>query len=315
MSIYRKLLYLAAVYHMLWGGAMIFFGAKLAEAFQTPAGMTKPIWQVLGLAVLAFGLGYLLVARRPFRYWPIVLMTVILKGLAAAGIFLGLWQGGFSQQMIAWAIFNDLIWIPPLALLLSYLYHNAEGKRLQHLHRREEFTPARLADYRDQYGQDLFAMSQQSPVLLVFLRHFGCTFCRESLAELARKRQDIEAAGTRIVVVHMSDAESAARFFARYGLEDISRISDPSQELYRSFALQRGSFSQLFGWRSWLRGFRAGILKRHAIGWKEGDGFQMPGTFLVHHGRVKWAFRHEHAGDRPDYLMMGSCTLEGEMAA
>jgi len=36
-----------------------------------------------------------------------------------------------------------------------------------------------------QSGERLVELSEMSPVLLVFLRHAGCTFCREALADFA----------------------------------------------------------------------------------------------------------------------------------
>nr|WP_256200529.1 hypothetical protein [Verrucomicrobium spinosum] len=50
-----------------------------------------------------------------------------------------------------------------------------------------------LAEALTSAGPSLAALSQQSPVLVVFLRHAGCTFCREALADIARVRPAIEA--------------------------------------------------------------------------------------------------------------------------
>jgi hypothetical protein len=33
-----------------------------------------------------------------------------------------------------------------------------------------------------------------------------------------------------------------------------------------------------------------------------GDGFQMPGIFLLFHGEVLRSYRHQTAADRPDYV-------------
>jgi hypothetical protein len=42
------------------------------------------------------------------------------------------------------------------------------------------------------------------------------------------------------------------------------------------------------------------VLAGHGIGPLVGDGFQMPGAFLIRDGRVSAAYRHRHAADRPD---------------
>jgi hypothetical protein len=57
-----------------------------------------------------------------------------------------------------------------------------------------------------QSGESLVSLSEASQLLLVFLRHAGCTFCREALGNIARARPVIERTGARIVLVHMGDS-------------------------------------------------------------------------------------------------------------
>ncbi len=166
-----------------------------------------------------------------------------------------------------------------------------------------------LREMKTEQGETIASLSERTPLLLVFLRHLGCTFCREALTDLARRRGEIEARGTKIVLVHMSDPDEAIRVFGEYGLSDAEQVSDPSQRLYRSMGLNRGSLRQLFGFKVWWRGFVAGILNRHGVGGLRGDGFQMPGVFLVEKGRVVRTFRHESAADRPDYADLATCPL------
>ena len=42
------------------------------------------------------------------------------------------------------------------------------------------------------------------------------------------------------------------------------------------------------------------------VGKLVGDGFQMPGVFLLRNGRIEKAFRHQTAADRPDYCELAS---------
>lgn len=163
-----------------------------------------------------------------------------------------------------------------------------------------------LASTRAHDGRTLLELSRTDPthagMLLVFLRHSGCTFCREALADLAKKRDDLKSRRVRLVLVHMGpENEQTAAHFAKYGLQSHPRVSDPDRALYRAFDLRRGSFSQLFGLKCFLRGLRAAIVGRHWVGRLVGDGFQMPGVFLVRDGVIAQAFRHRSAADRPDY--------------
>ena len=160
-------------------------------------------------------------------------------------------------------------------------------------------------------GESLAKLSQESPVLLIFLRHFGCTFFCVSLADVARKRTELESMGVRIVFVHMAAKVSIAdKFFRKYKLYPIDHIPDPGKQLYLAFGLGRGTPAQLFGLMNWIRGFEAGIVEGHGFAYHNediGDGFQMPGVFVLHEGKIKHSFVHQHAWDRPDYEEIVRC--------
>lgn len=155
-------------------------------------------------------------------------------------------------------------------------------------------------------GVTLHDLSLRTPVLVVFLRHLGCTFCREALADIASLRAAIENDGITIVLVHMSAPDHAAAFFSTYGLANIAHISDPGATLYRSFDLKRGNLWELFGPRVAWRGLKA-TLAGHKVGRLQGDGFQMPGVFLLQDGRIVREFRHRDAGERPNYVELAAC--------
>ncbi|MCE2652874.1 MAG: SelL-related redox protein [bacterium] len=161
-------------------------------------------------------------------------------------------------------------------------------------------------------GQSVAELSMRSPVLMVFLRHFGCTFCREALADVRAQLARVRARGVAVVLVHMADAAYGERFLGSYGLgtgEGVSHVSDPDKRLYRAMGLKRGTLGQLFGWKSWVRGFKAGLIDGHLVGKLVGDGFQMPGVFLVDRGEVVRTYRHTSAADRPDYDELAVCPI------
>ncbi len=156
-------------------------------------------------------------------------------------------------------------------------------------------------------GESVQEMSFLQPTMLVFLRHFGCTFCREALSDISKRRKDIESMGTRIVFVHMSDDEIAERYFNRYDLEGATHISDPVCKYYAAFGLVKGNFNQLFGLHFFIRGFQSGILEGHGAGKLLGDGFQMPGIFVIQDGKIKESFIHKLVSDRPNYVELARC--------
>ncbi|MEM6726380.1 MAG: peroxiredoxin-like family protein [Bacteroidota bacterium] len=158
-------------------------------------------------------------------------------------------------------------------------------------------------------GSNIFELSTNKPVLLVFLRHFGCTFCREAMEELSKKKGKLAKDGIELVFVHMADDETADRYFKRYKLEGSLHISDPECELYQKFGLVKGNFNQLFGLNVWMRGIQAGVLQVHGIGSYVGDGFQMPGVFMIQNGCIREKFVHNKVSDKPDYERLAACCV------
>jgi hypothetical protein len=166
-------------------------------------------------------------------------------------------------------------------------------------------APDAMLTARSEGGRTLAELSAGRDVLVVFLRHAGCTFCKEAIGDLGRARARLEHAGVVLAVVHMGEPGQLDERLAGAGLGAAERFSDPARALYGAMGLRRGTLRQLFGLKCFVRGVVA-TLRGHIVGRLVGDGFQMPGVFLVRDGRVVRAFRHESAADRPDY-----CELSG----
>ena len=298
----RRTLILAGLYNIFWGAWVILFPSSLFAIMDLPSPTYPAIWQCVGMIVGVYGIGYLIAARDPLTHWPIILVGLLGKVLGPIGfVYASLITGELPIQFIWTIIPNDLIWWVPftMMLVLAAKYHqglNDTGDATMNLQ-------DAMQSHHDQHGTTLADLSDQSPVMLVFLRHLGCTFCMETLQDLRAQRGQIEASGIRPVLVHMSDDAAAQRQFAKYTLDDLSRISDPDQDLYRAFELKRGSLWQLVGPRVWFQGIRA-MFRGNGVGKLQGDGFQMPGVFIVHKGKIVQSFKHTAAGDRPEYACM-----------
>ena len=167
---------------------------------------------------------------------------------------------------------------------------------------------AALSGLRDQSGTSLQTLSDERPTLVCLLRHNGCTFCRETIARLAKEQASIESRGYRIAVVGMSpDSSSLASIGAYFGLTGASWFADPDRLLYRALSVGRGSFWQLLGPHVIVAGI-LGIFRGYGIGKPVGDTFQMPGTAVIHKGRVIRQHIHTHAGDQPDFAKV-ACSI------
>ncbi len=153
-----------------------------------------------------------------------------------------------------------------------------------------------------QDGHSVLDLSLKGPVLLTFLRHFGCVFCREALHDLADRKKKIDDANITLVLVHMSDNKLAEEYFVNYNLPGVQHISDPNCELYASFGLSKGGPSQLLGLKNLIRGFDLTLKSKSKPALRFiGDGFQMPGIFMISNGNMVDRFIHLSAADRPNY--------------
>ncbi|GLR16367.1 peroxiredoxin-like family protein [Portibacter lacus] len=152
-------------------------------------------------------------------------------------------------------------------------------------------------------GESVMELSKKKPLLVVFLRHFGCIFCREALQDLSKLQDEIQEKGGDLVFIHMANKETAEQYFKKYKLVNPKWVQDSECKYYQEFGLVKGTFNQLFGFKNWVRGVDAAIIKGNGVSWKQlGDGFQMPGVFLIDNGDIKYSFVHNSAADRPNYL-------------
>ncbi len=255
--------------------------------------------RVAGVLFGALGVGYAVAAGEPRRHWAVVLVGLI-GNILTAGAFV--WsiataEGPPPALWIATAV--EIAWIGIFVRIL---------RAIAAAHTAEEGEPEPaprdrlLLRYTAQNGLTLYEQSLERPLLTIFLRHAGCTFCRETLGRVSALRREIEAGGAGLAFVTMSDGPEAEKIFRRYGLEDVPRFVDPSCELYRAFELPRGGWSTMFAPSVWKRGLRAALLEGHGAGRVQGDAFRMPGVFLLYRGRVTKSYRHRSPADHPDYV-------------
>jgi hypothetical protein len=116
-----------------------------------------------------------------------------------------------------------------------------------------------LREFHTETGRSLLDLVDESPALRIFLRHFECAFCAQTLDRVSQVRSQIEAKGVRPVFVHLGSPERAKPYFDYYNLSDVERISSPEATLYQLpvFALSRTNlFSQLLNPTVWRAGSR-----------------------------------------------------------
>lgn len=149
----------------------------------------------------------------------------------------------------------------------------------------------------------LRSLDPHSPALVVFLRSFGCTFCREAMADVAAAKSRLQAEGAQIAFVHGASPAEAAPWFAKYGLGDATVVSDPALAHYRAFGLERMKLPALVDPQVWTRGAASAL--SHGFGMQTVEMMrQLPGVFVIQNGAILREFRHRTAADRPDYVAL-----------
>ena len=297
----RRVLLFAAFYNVAWGAFAIFSPMSIFRwtGFD-PLPVYPELWQCIGMIVGVYGVGYAIAASAPFRHWPIVLVGLLGKIFGPIGFVSAMLSDRLPAALGLTILTNDLIWWVPFAIIL---WQAAKANQSAY-HLLTVAPPPQPIDpmgrVLSQLGASISELSRRQPLLVVFLRHSGCTFCREALSDLASQRQAIEDQGTRIALVHMGHTEPT-ELLEKYEMTDLHCFRDPVCALYDAFGLKMGGFRQLFGVKVWWRGLQA-MFAGHGIGALDGNGFRMPGTFLIRTGTILRAYRHLSAADRPNYL-------------
>ncbi len=298
---------IAAVYNVVWGAWVILFPNHLFDL----TGIDRPnypgIWQCVGMIVGVYGIGYWIAAKDFVTHWPIVLVGFIGKILGPIGFLQSVYTGLLPWSWGVTILTNDVVWWLPFAamLYLTLKYHSAStcdrsltAKSSVNAEPKSRTVEQVSLETMVSNGTNLWELGLENKLLLVFVRHSGCTFCRETLNELKGKLSNLKEQMITPVVVHMGSADDGQRMLERAGLQGTHHISNPNADLYRAFDLRRGELSQLLGPRVWWRGFQSAILKGNGTGSLVGDGFQLGGAFLIENGKITKSFPAKDAADK-----------------
>ncbi len=295
-------LFISAIYFIVWSLIVLLFPSVLSSVVITGVNTPLIFWDLMGLITLILGVGLIIAAFNPFRHWPIILLVTLFHFAMICGFIYGYSLGFFNSNFIKFVFFNHTIWLIPniSALYLTYKRSFITDELLIDSFSQEQYP---LDLFETVQGENIAELSNKSPIMLVFLRHFGCPFCKHSLLKLNKYKQQLQEKGIKIAVVYMVDEETAKPYLAQYDLEDISQVSDPEEIFYKSFKLKRGSFTQLFGLKVWLRWIELGVSNKLFNTKPQGNVSQMPGIFLLKDGKIVKQYNYNSIADKPDYGM------------
>ena len=131
---------------------------------------------------------------------------------------------------------------------------------------------------------------REGPAVIVWLRQFGCPFCRAYAVELNRARARFASAGARLILIGQGTPADAARFRLHLHI-DLQVVTDADRVTYLWAGTKLATVDELIGpvvvWRALLRMVR----QRVVIGHNTADEAQLGGSIVVTpDGRV--AFTH-----------------------
>jgi len=115
---YKPWFYAAAVYNFAWGALNILFPRFFFDLIQMPPPNYLALWQVVGMLVLVYALGYYWAGRDPVKFRHYILLGLLGKILGPLGF---IWSAGTGQLPLAFGLTlltNDLIWWPAFGLFL-----------------------------------------------------------------------------------------------------------------------------------------------------------------------------------------------------
>jgi peroxiredoxin len=139
---------------------------------------------------------------------------------------------------------------------------------------------------------------RERPTVVVFLRHFGCPFCREQILILRKAYNAFKSSGIDIVCVGQGPHKAGKAFSVYFDLPFPILVCGDDYTVYGNYGLLKATHQQLYGFQVLLRGM---VALKNGIRKSEGDNNQMPGVFAVNtSGAVIYTHRSLYQADNID---------------
>ena len=145
---------------------------------------------------------------------------------------------------------------------------------------------------------NLRAIGEGRPLLIVFLRHFGCLGCTVQVAQLEGRLLQLHELGFQTVFVGSGKAEHIAGFVERHNLvaKKFALVVDPSLSIYAAAMLPRKTLGGVGLRALWAQAKAMGNGFQRYRG--SGDDFQQGGILMLdEEGMVLAYHRNQRLGD------------------
>lgn len=137
----------------------------------------------------------------------------------------------------------------------------------------------------------------QRTAVLVFVRHFGCIFCRQQIAELTPQRERIRSLGAELIVIGHGTVDEARAFRDEHHLT-CPLFTDPERQAYVALKMRHGRRTLLsprvpvHAITAMWQGFRQTFVA--------GDPMQQGGVLVIARDGVElYRYISREAGDHP----------------
>ena len=135
------------------------------------------------------------------------------------------------------------------------------------------------------------------PAVIVWLRHYGCVFCREQALEMRTALPAIEKAGGELVFIGNGGPRYAKAFKESFA-PDVRVLTDPDLRSYRTIGARSGILNTVGpqAWRAGIRALRSGARQTSV----KGHPFQQGAVMVLTPGdRIVYSHVSRAAGDHP----------------
>jgi peroxiredoxin len=153
----------------------------------------------------------------------------------------------------------------------------------------------------------LSSLWRKKPVLLNFIRHFGCPQCKQMLDMLGEMRLDLAKQGLSLAVITQGTPAETQVFCSRHAA-GVFCYCDPERKAYAAYGLGRGGLRETFlSWRVWQANARAKREKGYRVELPPPgqDAFQMAGSFVIgKDGRIRLPYYYDDIADHPDATLL-----------
>ena len=145
---------------------------------------------------------------------------------------------------------------------------------------------------------NFYGAAGNHPVILIFLRYYGCPVCQMEMANIKREIDQAEKKGARVFVVLQSAPETIASLIKRNDFPFMI-ICDPQERVFRFYGVRSGGMIRYLHPAGLTAAIKA-IGRGFKHGKFEGRETQLPAAFAITADKViMYAHYGKNIGDIP----------------